>query len=475
MPLIGNRNGWFGFDRSRTSFMPNQSSGWGAQGPLALGSALKTFVRADSVKGRTAAQFTAANSEKLDIASNSTLQAGDIDFYWCGWIYIDAAPAAYTAIFLKGTQYSGTTMNYGASILSTRVPGFDIADGTNRKTATWGSALSLATWYFIEGYHNAAADVVGVCINRGTDVTAATAGVVPASGNAGALTFGKDPGGGQYFDGRIQHFTFLKRLPSAAERNALYASGAGVNYADNAIATTSMVSWWSMTEESGTRADSHGTNTLTDTNTVTSNDGKVAYAVTADGSVVYQGTDQGTAALAIVQATHANKPLLKTNIINGQAVLRFDGSNDTLKVATGAISNQPLWGWAVVDDNDAGTRFYLDGGAASKVSISNDNTNLILNAGSAVQAAHSAGAPHLVTFIVNGASSDLRVDGASIATGDAGAQNQDSGVAVGADNAGASPLAGDIAEFAFVAGTPSNADIANLKAYINSRYNLGVA
>lgn len=447
---------------------------WGAQGPLALGTALKTWVRADSVKGRTAAQFTAANSESLSRADEAAIRCGDIDFYWCCWVYLDSVPAAsFVQPLIKGASMNAS-MNYAMTVRNTK-PEFWIGDNSVNKLATWGSAVSTATWYFLEGYHDSVNDLVGICVNRGTDVTAATAGIVPRSGNADALSLGL-AATGTFYGGRIGNMVGFKRLPSAAERNALYNSGNGVRYADNAISYTSLIGWWELDEESGTRADK-GPNalTLTDNNTVTSNDGKVAYAVTADASVVAIGTDQGTAALVIQQTTHTKKPLLKTNIINGQAVLRFDGTDDFLKVATGAISNQPLWGWCVVDDNDASTRYYLDGGAASKVSLFHDGTNLNVNAGSSVGAAHSAGAPHLVTFIVNGASSDIRVDGTSIATGDAGAQNQDSGVAVGADNAGATPLAGDIAEFAFVAGSPSVADIANLKQYVVARYALTVA
>lgn len=42
----------------------------------------------------------------------------------------------------------------------------------------------------------------------------------------------------------------------------------------NTAFTTNLVSWWSLNEASGTRNDSHGTNHLTDNNTVTSTTGK---------------------------------------------------------------------------------------------------------------------------------------------------------------------------------------------------------
>jgi len=41
------------------------------------------------------------------------------------------------------------------------------------------------------------------------------------------------------------------------------------------VSTTGLVSYWKLDEASGTRADSHGTNTLTDNNTVASGTGKI--------------------------------------------------------------------------------------------------------------------------------------------------------------------------------------------------------
>jgi hypothetical protein len=475
VPLIGNRSGWFGFDRARTSFMSNQSGSWT---PASLGSALKTFVRADSVKGRTAAQFTAANSESLSKTDNAELDLGDINCWFAAWIYLDST--GNMTVYGKSWGGSGRTLllwKPSAAAFRLSVS----SDGTTQTdlNATTFGVPSTGVWLFLMVYHDATNNLIGISVNGGAFNTAAHTGGVFT--NNSALTLGNDAlAGTGFWNGRMAGVCFGKSNTEtfANIRDALYNGGTGLDLADVTAAQRTAwgaISAWPMREESGTRADIWSSNTLTDNNTVTANDGKVAYAVTADASVVAIGTDQGAAALTIQQAVHASKPLLKTAIINSQNVLRFDGVDDFLKVATGAISNQPLWGWAVVDDNDAATRYYLDGGAASKVSLFHDGTNLNINGGSSVGAAHSAGAPHLVTFSVNGASSQIWVDGTSLATGDAGAQNQDSGIAIGADNAGASPLAGDIAEIAIVAGSPTAADLANLKAYINSRYNLGVA
>jgi len=57
--------------------------------------------------------------------------------------------------------------------------------------------------------------------------------------------------------------------------------GASVGLGGGAAASTlldDLVSWWSLDEASGSRADSHGSNTLTDSNTVTQATGKVSTA-----------------------------------------------------------------------------------------------------------------------------------------------------------------------------------------------------
>lgn len=72
------------------------------------------------------------------------------------------------------------------------------------------------------------------------------------------------------------------RALTSAEITALYNSGTPRYYPDLTTAEkVDIVSFWNLDEESGSRADSHGSNTLTDNNTVGTALGKVA-AVTAD-------------------------------------------------------------------------------------------------------------------------------------------------------------------------------------------------
>lgn len=422
-------------------------------------SSLLDWGRADSVKGRTAAQFTGANSEEFTLASDIVLNATS-DWSVGFWVYHD------------GTTTQGYFAFDGAAqgrVFMVSATDFRVVNDANVGVLT-GINLGIGTgaWDYMVLVNTGSTAVLTVYVNGTLKATSAAW--------SGAITLsriGSVNDASYFFDGRMQEWAVWSAYAlTSGDRSTLYNSGNGITY--ESWSGTAPTAWWKMHENSGTRADSAGSNTLTDVNTVTANDGKVAYAVTADASVVARWI--GSKAVATLdQATHTKKPLLKTNIVNSQPVVRFDGTDDFLKAASGALGTQPFWGWAVVDDNDAGTRYYFDGGAASKVAVFHDGTNLNVNAGSSVGAAHTAGAPHLVTFVVNGASSIIYVDGTQLATGDAGAQNQDGGLTVGATQAGASPLAGDVAEWGFVSGSPSAQDLANLKSYINTRYNLGVA
>lgn len=451
------------------------SGGWT---PASLGANLKGWWKADAgVRARTAAQFTAANSERLSIAdgSQSGLDPLTSDFSVALWVLGDSFSGFMSLVGKGGTSDSPGAPGYWLSLPSATQIRADFSDGSaGRITSTFAvSALSTATWYHLVYVFDRDGNLE-VFLNgasAGTNAISTQAGSVNSTAE---FDLGSSSSGTLFHNGRMGNASFWNKKLDSTEIATLYNSGSGVRYSDYAGSKTNLVSWWELDENSGTRADKHGSNTLTDNNTVTAADGKVDYeAATTD--VLWKWIDQSATGLLPVQVTQANKPTLVANVVNGRAVVRGDGAGDTLKVATGAISNQPLWGWCVVDDNDASTRYYFDGGAASKVALRHDGTNLEVNAGSDVGGAHTAGDFHLVTFSVNGASSEIWVDGTSLATGDAGAQNQDSGIALFADNAGASSLAGDIAELALASGSPTAADLAGLKAYITTRYGLTVA
>lgn len=181
-------------------------------------------------KVANAAQFTAANSECLNIASNAALSMGDIDFTIALWVYFDAL-GADRALVAKYNSF-GTTRDYMVKFItgSNRFQFIVSPDGSADATVSANSfgAPTTATWYFIVAWHNATANTINIQINDGTVDSAAHATGVFAS--SAAFRLGARADGIQFHDGRLDEVGIWKRVLTSAERTALYNGGSGVTY-----------------------------------------------------------------------------------------------------------------------------------------------------------------------------------------------------------------------------------------------------
>lgn len=224
-----------------------------------------------------ASQFTAANTEYLSItdASQSGLDIGNADKYFCAWVYLDNL-GTLRQIVSKWLVNATTQQSYTFYIsASNQLVWIVSKDGTtaNNVSCTASEVVVASRWYFCEVWHNATSDLIGASLNRGTEATAAiTTGVNDGTRDFTISMFSPD----YPFNGRISSVVVTNGIPTATERDALYNRGFGVDYSDKpALSVATYVSWWELTEASGSRADSHGSNTLTDNNTVTGNPGVV--------------------------------------------------------------------------------------------------------------------------------------------------------------------------------------------------------
>jgi len=177
-----------------------------------------------------AAQFTAANSEFLDISDNADLSMGDIDFSIAAWIYLDAVGA--NRIILEKWNVTGNQRAY-RFMYRTNEDNFRFllsADGsasTSLEATTFG-APSTATWYFIVVTYNATSNTMGISVNNGTVDTASHTG----GANDGTSTFvmGASFASEFFWDGRIDAVGVWKKVLSSAEITELYNSGNGREY-----------------------------------------------------------------------------------------------------------------------------------------------------------------------------------------------------------------------------------------------------
>ena len=133
-----------------------------------------------------AAYFTAANKEYLTVADNASLSTGDIDFmigFWMKQADVTAA-AGILGKWPGAGNYEYLFNHEGASSLRFYVSN----DGTAQVAVLSGNTFSNDTWYFVLGWHDAAANTINIQVNDGTVATAAhTTGV--RDGN-GALNIG---------------------------------------------------------------------------------------------------------------------------------------------------------------------------------------------------------------------------------------------------------------------------------------------
>lgn len=174
-----------------------------------------------------AAQFTAANSEELNIADNASLSTGDIDFTLAAWVYLDTLPTT-GSIMTKWT--SGGNQREHMMIYQTGLFRFFVSSNgsaSSSVSATTFGAPSTATWYFVVGWHDAANNVIGISVNGTANTASYSSGVFDSSSDFRIGTAGF---GGAFMDGRIDQAGFWKKVLSTEEKTFLYNSGNGRAY-----------------------------------------------------------------------------------------------------------------------------------------------------------------------------------------------------------------------------------------------------
>lgn len=218
--------------------------------------------------------ITDAAQTGLDIGGNDNL-------YFCAWIHPDTLASFQGYTIASKWNWSDSKREWGMGIGgSDDKPYMQVSyDGAAVATALWGSAVNTGAWYFVEGYHDGTADVIGVSVNRGTDVTTAHSTGIYQNDAGFSIGAFDDTTSKNVWDGRIQNAVYISGIPTAAERDSLYNGGLGVDYADKpALSSATYVSWWELDEASGNAIDAHASNDLTDKNTVGTASGVVLEA-----------------------------------------------------------------------------------------------------------------------------------------------------------------------------------------------------
>jgi len=228
--------------------------------------------------------YTAANSEYHSLADNSVFDVATTTNYWFGWGYVNATGTQRT-IFSKMVNDANPEYQYRLILIDTDELMWVVASGVSDYVVPQTVTKVVgATWFFWEAYIDKANSLAGLCLNRGTDVTAAFSADVRAG--TGSFKFGSSFNAAaayQPWDGRLQAMGFTSGLPITAERDAIYNTTApGVLYSNRpALSVATYLAFWNGDEASGDLVDSIGSYTMTDNNTVTTAAGIVLIPPTA--------------------------------------------------------------------------------------------------------------------------------------------------------------------------------------------------
>lgn len=198
--------------------------------------------------------------------------------------------------------------------------------------------------------------------------------------------------------------------------------------------------------------------------------------VSSDGNAVYQANDKSGNGNNVVQTGAANRPLYKVNIQNGLSCLFFDGSNDSMvSAAYSSELSQPNTIFAVAKSLEAATQSHVvqDGIASTKRQQTyyryNEGKYMSMYGGGFVENSQSWPSVFIVlASLFNTTSSALYINGASIASGNAGTHGM-TGVTLGADYSPNAFFDGYIGELLIYDGDKSGV-LSTVLSYLNNKW-----
>jgi hypothetical protein len=191
----------------------------------------------------TARQYTAANQEYHNRASEALLQIGDVDFTIASWVYCDALATGsimYRGIVAKGSgnpafdEYS-LGQFYLDSACRFRLRVADASSNVGYAIADTLGTPSLSTWYLVVGWHDSVANTINIQVNNGSIDSSIWATGVRASTNFFAVGYMFSTA--YTWPGRIGPTMFWKSAAgagavlSSAQRSSLWNGGNGLTYA----------------------------------------------------------------------------------------------------------------------------------------------------------------------------------------------------------------------------------------------------
>jgi len=178
--------------------------------------------------------FEAGDTEYFTIASNSSLQTGNIDFSVTAWVNAESL-VNFPIIAMKGWKGTNDTDKEWVLYYSTSQNKFvfQMLDSGlnlyNLEASNFGTA-STGVWYFVAARYDSVNNLMYISVNNGTPNTLANSN----GANAGTDPFeiGASTPQSLYWDGLIAQVSFWKKFVSSDELTELYNDGDALDYYD---------------------------------------------------------------------------------------------------------------------------------------------------------------------------------------------------------------------------------------------------
>ena len=465
-----------------TSFGNSASSG-GAFAPSDI-DGLKLWLDADAANVNTeaAADFVSSSSEYLSSVSTA-FNKGNESFSFGGWVKFDNAATQSSIIAKWGNLASTLKKSY---LLWNSGGAIEVVlsnDGTtNNSRVSSAVSISSSVWYFCVFVYDSVNNLLKISVNAETFVTA-TDSIGPYNpASPYQLDFARLESG--FYGNQQQDLSFFyDKALSQSEVTALYNSGNAIAYDSlSAAQKTDLVSWWSLSETSGTRYDQVITsaNNLTDNNSVGWAAGILDEPV-VNNSPVSLWIDKSTATNNATQATAISQATWKSSGFgtNSKPYLNFDGVNDFMSVANSSdIQLQAMTIFMVnLPRVNAAFEGALDKWGSSQgwmieytSGATQGQTRITAGTSSLLSSVDVTNLENITSILIDGASSSISVNGVTT-TGTLNVTptiTQD--LILGGDNVSTLRLDVDMAEILIYNAVLTSGEITQVETYLNTKY-----
>lgn len=229
-----------------------------------------TVTYANAGPSGNSAFFTLLNNEYLLKSSSSAFPFATSDLTVAVWVYCPEA-GFNTGSAVVNYGLFGVGHNWELSAASASGLGFHVWDATPARIASATiTGFEAGRWHLVVCTVDNAAKTAQI-YRDGIAGTPGTWTIQTPAGTARPFAISSYSGTASFWTGAVANCGIWSRKLAAADITSIYNLGVGKRYADlTAADKVSLVSYWNLDEPSGSRADSFGSNTLTDGNTVTS-------------------------------------------------------------------------------------------------------------------------------------------------------------------------------------------------------------